>query len=113
MKQLYNLIIKNEDSHFLKNNYLLVKILKNIKNVKNLVTLDFTDLFNNNDLSDLNNVINSHFKKYKNQLNLPHNVGAKYFQTSTNFIIRNNHLLQDSKVYLQKEGIPQGSCDSD
>ena len=39
---------------------------------------------------------NLQFKKYKNQLNLPHYVDTKYFQTSTNFIIRNKNLPQNS-----------------
>ena len=77
------------------------------------MTLDFTVLFNNIDLSDLDKIVNSNFRKYKIQHSPPQYVDAKYFQTLTNFIIiRNNHLLQSSKLYLQKSGVPQGACTS-
>ena len=72
------------------------------------MTFDFADLNSNIDLLDLNKVINLQFKKYKNQLNLLNHVDATYFQT--NFISSNNHLLQNSKLYLQKERILQGDC---
>ena len=36
---------------------------------------------------------------------------TKYFQTSTNFNIRNNHLFQNSILYLQK-GLLQEGCTS-
>ena len=53
--------------------------------------------------SDFDMVINLQFKECKNQINLSHCVDAKYFYTLTNFIIRKNHLLQDSKMYFQKK----------
>ena len=37
---------------------------------------------------------------------------ANYFQALTNFIIRNNHLLHNSKLYFPKKGIPQFDCSS-
>ena len=64
---------------------------------------DFTDLFNSINLLYLSKVINLQFKKYKNKLNFLNHADANYFQTLTNFIIRNNHYLQNSKLYLQKE----------
>ena len=50
LKQIFNLIIKNGNSRFLKNNYQLVEILKKIKKVKIIITFDFTDLFKNIDI---------------------------------------------------------------
>ena len=67
-------------------------------------------LFLQIDMCNFNKVINSNFPKYKNQLILPHYVDAKYFQTLTKFVIRNNHLLHYSKIYLQKAGNRQGGC---
>ena len=73
------------------------------------MTFNFTYLLNDIDLSDLNMVINLQFKK-NIIINLFHSADAKYFQALTNSIIRNNHLLQDSIIYLQTEGITQNGC---
>ena len=83
----------------------MIEILKKKlkKKKKKIVSFDFTDLFTNIYLSDPNKVINLQFKKYKNKLNFLNHADANYFQTLTNFIIRNNHYLQNSKLYLQKE----------
>ena len=65
---------------------------------------DLRDLFNNIYLLDylFIKVINLQFRKYKNQLNFSNYVDANYFQILTNFIIRNKHLLQNSKYVTER-----------
>ena len=62
------------------------------------MTFDFRASFNNFNVLDRNKVISLQYKKYKNQLNLPNHVNDNYFQTLSNFIVKNNHLQQNSKL---------------
>lgn len=112
LTQLHNITSQSHNTHYLKNSFQLIDILKGLKNVNNIITLDFKDLFNNIYLSDLSDIINSMFCLYQNQLTLPDKVDANYFKTLTNFIIFKNYLLQNDTIYLQKVGIPQGGCTS-
>ena len=57
------------------------------------------DLFNNINLYDLNNIINSLFQDYYTQLQLPSNINVDYLKTLTNFMINNNYIMQNSKTY--------------
>ena len=101
LKQIHALTLKTNNTHCLKNNYQLIESLNKIKNVKTIVTYDFTDLFNNINLNDLYNIINDLFQKYFTKLKLTKCIDIIYFKTLKNFIICNNFIIHNSKIYLQ------------
>ena len=81
-------------------------------NVNNIVIYYFTDLFNNINLNDLYNIINNLFQKHFTNLELTKNIDIGYFKSLTNFIINNNFIMHNSKIYLKVAGIAQGGCSS-
>ena len=48
------------------------------------------------------------FQEYYIQLQLPNNID--YFKTLMNFIINNNCIIHNSKLYHQESGTAQGRC---
>ena len=50
------------------------------------------------------------FEKHFNNLELTKNIDIGYFKTLINFIINNNFIMHNSKIYVQVAGIAQGGC---
>ena len=69
-------------------------------------------VWNNNNLNDLHNIINDLFQNYFTKLKLAKNTDIVYFKAITNFTINNNFIMLNSKIYLQATSTVQGEYSS-